>query len=361
MSTFPVHPAADLFPRMSADDLAALADDIKENGLQRPILLAAGVLLDGRDRLAACEMAGVEPRYSEFVGKSQVSAIVSANIKRKHFTAGQLASVAADLVPLYSAEGRAAKSAGGGDKRSEKARSDGSKTPPSDRRDPAARSTAKAAKATGASPHATEQIASVKKKAPEVAAVVKAGKGTVADAQRVAKLPDVARAEVVERVNSGEVATLKEALAAQPKTTERLDALGRVLPDEIADEYERAAGLLGKASNLATQLVGALSAVNEARAWDRANRLRDQIRLAGLEIRQASPATACVYCKLLPDRLADCTHCKGRGISSASQFEYAIGPLKIGGADAVVFSLEPWADGEVRLVRVADVLAGRAR
>jgi ParB-like chromosome segregation protein Spo0J len=59
-----VHPLADLFPMMEPDDLAALADDIKANGLQQPIVVDdAGVLIDGRNRLAACKRAGVEPIY----------------------------------------------------------------------------------------------------------------------------------------------------------------------------------------------------------------------------------------------------------------------------------------------------------
>jgi hypothetical protein len=54
-----VHPAADLFPLMSQDELKALAEDIKTNGLQQPIILwresstDAPVLDDGRNRLDA--------------------------------------------------------------------------------------------------------------------------------------------------------------------------------------------------------------------------------------------------------------------------------------------------------------------
>ena len=50
-----MHPAADLFPLMSADELRELADDIRKNGLQVPIdMFVDGDgntwLLDGRNR-----------------------------------------------------------------------------------------------------------------------------------------------------------------------------------------------------------------------------------------------------------------------------------------------------------------------
>src|SRR5262249_6157012 len=66
-----VHPAADLFPMMSADELKALGEDIKKNGLHSPITLWYSgsndkskrgdlYLLDGRNRLDAMEAAGIK-------------------------------------------------------------------------------------------------------------------------------------------------------------------------------------------------------------------------------------------------------------------------------------------------------------
>jgi ParB-like chromosome segregation protein Spo0J len=75
-----VHPACDLFPLMSEDELKALGDDIKKNGLQKPIVLwALGCssswmgkqsvggffLLDGRNRLDAMELVGMETIMEE--------------------------------------------------------------------------------------------------------------------------------------------------------------------------------------------------------------------------------------------------------------------------------------------------------
>lgn len=57
----PIHPACELFPPMSPDELRALGEDIAKNGLTSPIVLwradkrAPAVLLDGRNCLDAIE------------------------------------------------------------------------------------------------------------------------------------------------------------------------------------------------------------------------------------------------------------------------------------------------------------------
>jgi len=59
-----IHPAADLFPLMSADGQRVLGEDIKENGLRIPVTLWKAEkhfppeLLDGRNRLDGLEAAG---------------------------------------------------------------------------------------------------------------------------------------------------------------------------------------------------------------------------------------------------------------------------------------------------------------
>jgi hypothetical protein len=60
------HPYADLFPMMTSAELDALAEDVKANGLRHAVVLYKGLTLDGRNRLLACEKAGVEPRFEEF-------------------------------------------------------------------------------------------------------------------------------------------------------------------------------------------------------------------------------------------------------------------------------------------------------
>jgi hypothetical protein len=66
----PVHPANAIFPMMSDDELEELAESIKAHGrlLKAIVLDRNGVLLDGKCRLRACQMAGVEPRFEVFEG-----------------------------------------------------------------------------------------------------------------------------------------------------------------------------------------------------------------------------------------------------------------------------------------------------
>jgi hypothetical protein len=54
----PVHPVADCFPMLDDQELQDLAADIAEHGLHQPVVVQDHVLIDGRNRLAACEIAG---------------------------------------------------------------------------------------------------------------------------------------------------------------------------------------------------------------------------------------------------------------------------------------------------------------
>jgi len=95
-----VHPVADYFPMMLDDELQALAEDIKANGLIHPIIRdKEGQLIDGRNRLKACKMAGVEPRFEELNGQDPVAFIVSANLARRNMTKGQQAMALAMIYP----------------------------------------------------------------------------------------------------------------------------------------------------------------------------------------------------------------------------------------------------------------------
>lgn len=97
-----IHPVAAMFPMLAADELQELADDIKANGQVFPIVLdSAGTLIDGRNRLAACKLAGVEPRFEQIEDdRDPVAFILATNVSRRHLSKGQRAMAVARVAAL---------------------------------------------------------------------------------------------------------------------------------------------------------------------------------------------------------------------------------------------------------------------
>lgn len=97
------HVFADIYPMLADAELQHLADDIKANGLINPILVMGDVLIDGRNRLAACKIAGVEPVFKESDGAlddDQIKSLVlSLNNSRRHLNKGQMAMALAIAYP----------------------------------------------------------------------------------------------------------------------------------------------------------------------------------------------------------------------------------------------------------------------
>lgn len=99
--TMKIHPVAEMFPLMDKDgkDFIDLVDSIREDGLQEPLVMDGDVLIDGRNRLAACRVAKIEPRFVQFseVSKSDIGIpqwIWAKNFSRRQMTDDQKAAVA---------------------------------------------------------------------------------------------------------------------------------------------------------------------------------------------------------------------------------------------------------------------------
>lgn len=114
-SVLQIHPAADLFPRMSEAELVALGTDIRKHGLTSPVVLWSSPdgqlqLLDGRNRLDA--MGSTAEDWSGKARDWKASGnvvvldhlvdpfayVVSANIHRRHLTAEQRIELAEKLI-----------------------------------------------------------------------------------------------------------------------------------------------------------------------------------------------------------------------------------------------------------------------
>ena len=105
------HEAANVLPILEGDELNDLAEDIRKYGLQNPVVLLDGKVLDGRNRLLACKLADVEPSFQEWIlragGVSPLVWVISQNLKRRHLNASQKAMVALDILPLFEKEAKA--------------------------------------------------------------------------------------------------------------------------------------------------------------------------------------------------------------------------------------------------------------
>ncbi len=97
---FKVHPFADEFPLMEGEGFVSLVENIKKNGLKKPIELCADgeTMADGRNRYRACDEAGVEPHYttlpSTFTEADIIAHIWSANGERRNLSTGHRAFLA---------------------------------------------------------------------------------------------------------------------------------------------------------------------------------------------------------------------------------------------------------------------------
>ncbi len=119
MTDILIHPAAQCFRLMRDEELADLAADIKANGLRDPITLAVvngtatPFLVDGRNRLQACELAGVEAQFEtrQFDTEEEVRAFVKSRGERRDLTKGEKAMAIAMLFPEPEKGGRGKKSA----------------------------------------------------------------------------------------------------------------------------------------------------------------------------------------------------------------------------------------------------------
>ncbi len=100
-SKYEVHPAADLFPLMSEAEYQGLKEDINENGQREDIVVWKGQLIDGRNRLRACNELGRNPSIAELDDDlDPLSYVISHNLHRRHLTTSQRSDVAAKIATM---------------------------------------------------------------------------------------------------------------------------------------------------------------------------------------------------------------------------------------------------------------------
>lgn len=243
---YELHPLCTLFPRMSGAEFDALRDDIAANGLNQPIVLHGGMILDGGNRYRACIEAGVAPKFAEFNGDNLVSFVLSSNLHRRHMSAGQQAAIVA------SAQDWATAQAHGGNRSSAHVST-------------CLDTTEKRAAQSGASISTQRRADAVAKASPELAQKVAHGEVSLPKAvQEVA--PQLAPRKSVVQADAapaGEVEELRD----------QLSEISRNLQDTISDN-ESMARVFEADDKLA-------AALNEAKRYREQNRVLEE-RIRGL-------------------------------------------------------------------------------
>ena len=106
MVDYPIHPACALWPRPSDEEVNAIAEGMKTEGLLNPIWLFEGAILDGKIRYEACGIAGVEPRFETYTGDDPIRFSIAQNRERRHISPTDLTFVVAELCKLPNHTGR---------------------------------------------------------------------------------------------------------------------------------------------------------------------------------------------------------------------------------------------------------------
>lgn len=111
--SYTIHPAAELFPLMSDDELAGLIQDIRENGQREAATFWNGQLIDGRNRATACERLNIDLDACELDPETDpIKWVLSHNLYRRHLTPSQKSQVALKLKKLLEPEAKERQQAG---------------------------------------------------------------------------------------------------------------------------------------------------------------------------------------------------------------------------------------------------------
>ncbi|OHB79742.1 MAG: hypothetical protein A2W31_04430 [Planctomycetes bacterium RBG_16_64_10] len=199
MTEYEIHPAASLFPMMTANEMAELKADIEKHGQQESIILYENKIIDGRNRYQICKELRREPMCVEVdetdTAFDPVAFVLSMNLHRRHLTVSQRSMIAAKAKKIYADQAKQRQHEGQQHGRDKQAGALVENLPPT--KTGKARDIVGAAlKVSGKSvDHAT---AVIKSGSPELVAAVDNGKVSVSKAAAITKLPVDARNEAVD-------------------------------------------------------------------------------------------------------------------------------------------------------------------
>jgi len=183
-----IHKLAEPFPLLEGKEFDDLCKDIGEHGLQEAIVVLDGKVLDGRNRLRACERIGVEPQFVDFaeleLGCTPEEYVWAKNVLRRHLSADQRAALAvshAQAAKAAAKERQIAALKKGPKKAVKPVVAD---SPP---REKTGKTRTKVARQAKVSEHKIRQAEKLQKTAPEALEEVKLGNLTLTEASKKAE------------------------------------------------------------------------------------------------------------------------------------------------------------------------------
>lgn len=170
------HPLSAAFPAIGADDFQALKDSIENIGVQNPITLFEGMVIDGWHRYTAANDLGMECPSVELGDVDPRDFVLAQNKARRHVTQAQLA-MATTAVYAWAPAGK-----------------------PKLHTECAVKTTAEMASIAGVHRNTIVQAQAVQAKAaPEVVEAVKSGAIGLPKAAAIAKLPKEEQAAAIHK------------------------------------------------------------------------------------------------------------------------------------------------------------------
>ena len=118
---------SELLPPLTGEQLAVLEADLRQNGCYAPIIVNEDMaIVDGHNRQRICEEHGISYRMVVFAFEDLLEAqqwALDTQKGRRNLDKWELGKIALKLKPAIEARAQANMSAGGGDQKSEEAKS----------------------------------------------------------------------------------------------------------------------------------------------------------------------------------------------------------------------------------------------
>lgn len=231
------HPLSSAFPAMSADEFNALKDSITNIGVQDPITLYEGMVIDGWHRYTAANEVGVQCPTAELGDVDPQTFVIAKNKARRHITQSQ---IAAAVVSVY----------GWKPAHREKVAPGATLT----------KTNAELAELAGTSVRTIRQAKAVESKAtPAVKEAVKAGVMSVKAAAETVSPPKVEEPED-DGPDADEIAAMEAAVAADAVAMEKLFQAD----DKLAAAFAEIKRLNAENAQLKSRMTGLMNEKNEA-------------------------------------------------------------------------------------------------